>query len=235
LVLGEEGRPGIQVVTEPFIPEKSFVRSQMQATLSPRGDLTATASISTGGYNSLWYRSLLLSYRPDERRKIFEQLLSYVVPGARLLAFEHSDLEDTHLPVEITEEFEKEGFAQKAGNITLFSVPYPAQLPLPDHFADTVGQMERIHPLLTWLGRLDVHVEITVPEGMKVQLPQDVSAENAVGLFASEYALTGEGKITVTRVLQINTAEVSPEDYPLYKELINALIQDSQAMVVLMP
>ncbi|MCD6128441.1 DUF3857 domain-containing protein [Candidatus Bipolaricaulota bacterium] len=235
LVVGDGDRPGLQVVTDPFRPGDSFVRSHVQAVLSGEGDLKATASISTGGFDSVWYRSILLSYRPGERRKVFEQLLNYTVPGGRLVSFDHSDLEDTHKPVEITEEFEKDGFAQKAGTVMLFSIPYPAQLPFPDYFADEVGQEARIHPLITWPERVEVHVEITVPEGLKVQLPQGVSVENSVGFFQAEYALTEEGGISASRILQINVAEVSPEDYPLYKELINAMIQDSQAMVVLIP
>ena len=235
LVVGDGDRPGLQVVTDPFRPGDSFVRSHVQAVLSGEGNLKATASISTGGFDSVWYRSILLSYRPGERRKVFEQLLNYTVPGGRLVSFDHSDLEDTHKPVEITEEFEKDGFAQKAGTVMLFSIPYPAQLPFPDYFADEVGQEARIHPLITWPERVEVHVEITVPEGLKVQLPQGVSVENSVGFFQAEYALTEEGGISASRILQINVAEVSPEDYPLYKELINAMIQDSQAMVVLIP
>ena len=235
LVLGTEDQPGLQVLTDPFRPEESFVKTELQATLSPAGDLSATASISIGGFSSLLYRSILLSYRPEERRKIFEQLLNYVVPGSRLLSFEHSDLEDTHLPVTITEEFERAGFAQKAGSIMLFPIPYPAQLPFPGYFADEVGQEARIHPLITWPQRMEVYVELTVPEGMKVQLPEAVTVENALGLFKSEYALMEEGKITALRVLQVNVDQVSPEDYPLYKEIINAMIQDSQALAVLMP
>jgi len=235
LVVGDGDRPGLQVVTDPFRPGDSFVRSHVQAVLSGEGDLKATASISTGGFDSVWYRSILLSYRPGERRKVFEQLLNYTVPGGRLVSFDHSDLEDTHKPVEITEEFEKDGFAQKAGTVMLFSIPYPAQVPFPDYLADQVGQQERIHPLITWPERVEVQVEITVPEGLKVQLPQGVSVENSVGFFQAEYALTEEGGISASRILQINVAEVSPEDYPLYKELINAMIQDSQAMVVLIP
>ncbi len=235
LVVGDGDRPGLQVVTDPFRPGDSFVRSHVQAVLSGEGDLKATASISTGGFDSVWYRSILLSYRPGERRKVFEQLLNYTVPGGRLVSFDHSDLEDTHKPVEITEEFEKDGFAQKAGTVMLFSIPYPAQVPFPDYLADQVGQQERIHPLITWPERVEVQVEITVPEGLKVQLPQGVSVENSVGFFQAEYTLTEEGGISASRILQINVAEVSPEDYPLYKELINAMIQDSQAMVVLIP
>ena len=235
LVLGAADRPGLEVTTDPFIPEASFVKSTVEAVISPEGDLEATASITTGGFGSVWYRSLLLYYRPEERRKIFEQLLSYVVPGGRLLSFDYSDLEDTHQPVTITQRFEKAGFAQKAGAMLLFSIPYPAQVPFPDYFADEVGQETRIHPLITWPERVEVQVVITIPEGMKVQLPGNVTVENDIGLFTAEYALTEEGKIVVTRVLQVNNAEVSPEKYPLYKEIISAMLEDAQAMAVLMP
>lgn len=37
------------------------------------------------------------------------------------------------------------------------------------------------------------------------------------------------------RVLQIDTDELSPEAYPLYKEVISSLLEDAQAIVLLMP
>jgi len=117
----------------------------------------------------------------------------------------------------------------------LFSIPYPAQLPFPDHFADEVGQEARIHPLITWPERMEVQVKMAIPEGLKAQLPQSVYIENSVGLFKVECYLTEDGSIAASRILQMSVAEVSPEDYPLYKELINAMSQDSQAMVVLTP
>lgn len=235
LVTGTENQPGKQIVTDPLAPEDSFVESEVHATLSPEGDLDATAQIATGGFDSVWYRSLLLSYRPEERRKLFEQLLNYVISGARLLAFEHSDLDDTHVPVRITERFTKEGFAQKAGPLLLFSIPYPAQVPFPGYFADEVGQEERLHPLITQPGRMEVRIWLDIPEGMKVQLPQDVAVENAIASFKAHYTLTDEGEIMVVRAFQVNTDEVSPDDYPLYKQVINALLEDAQAVVVLMP
>ena len=117
----------------------------------------------------------------------------------------------------------------------LFPVPYPAQFPFPDYFSDKVGLEERTHPLITTPERAEVRTWLKIPEGVRVQLRQDVEVKNEVASFETHYTLTEEGEILVVRVLQIDTDELSPEAYPLYKEVISSLLEDAQAIVLLMP
>jgi transglutaminase-like putative cysteine protease len=232
LIVGKEDKPGIIVETDPYVPEKTYVKSETQASISEDGDLTATAKIITGGDNDLWYRSLLLSYRPDERRNLFGQILSAVIPRAQITSLDNSDLDDTYTPVTVTEAFKKEGFAQKAGGMLLFAAPYPAQLPFPSFFSDEVGQTSRKYPLMTVPERMETQTWITIPAGMSAQLPEDKTVKNEIASFSAHYELTGD-KILATRVFQVNTDEVPPAKYPLYKEAVDAMLEDANAMIVL--
>jgi len=234
LVLGDEDRAGVIVATDPFVPEKTYVKSETHATVSPDGDLEATAKIETGGDNDLWYRSILLSYRPDEREDLFGQILSAVIPRAQLTALDYSDLDDTHTPVTVTEGFKKDRFVQKAGGMFLFPAPYPAQLPFPSFYSDAVGQDARTYPLMTVPERVEVRTWITIPAGMTVQLPEDTDVANEVASFSAHYSVT-DGEILAVRILQVNTNEVSPEKYPLYKKVIDAMLEDANAMIVARP
>ena len=232
LVLGKRGEPGRVVTTDPVVPDKTSVVSETQAIISQTGSLTATSTIRTGGDDDLWYRDLLLWRRPDERENLFGQVLSAVIPRARLTSLQVSGLDDPHVPVIVTQAFEKGGFAQAAGGMLLFPVPYPAQLPYPDYFSDEVGQSSRRYSLMTVPERLQVETWITIPAGMTAQLPQDKDVANAVASFSAHYSLV-DGQIHALRVFQTNVLEVSPEDYPLYKQAIDAMLEDAGDMAIL--
>ena len=234
LVLGDTDQPGLMLETDPFVPEDTYVESETHATISPEGDLEATAKIETGGDDDLWYRSLFLSYRPKERENLFGQILAAVIPRAELTALDYSDLDDTHVPVTVSQAFKKEGFAQKAGKMFLFPAPYPAQLPFPAFYSDAVGQKARTYPLMTTPERVEVKTWIMLPAGMSVQLPDDTDVTNEVASFSSHYSFDN-GEILAARIFQVNTDEIAPEDYPLYKGVIGAMIEDANAMIVAKP
>ncbi len=232
LVLGKVDRPGLVVTTDSVVPAQTSVASVTKATVSKAGGLTATATIATGGDDDLWYRDLLRARRPDERENLFGQVLSAVIPRAQITSLSFSGLDDPHTPITVTQAFKKDGFAQKAGGMLLFPVPYPAQLPFPGYFSDEVGQPTRRYPLMTVPERLQVETWVTIPAGMSVQLPQDKDVANAVASFSAHYELSG-GVIHAIRIFQTNVAEVSPAAYPLYKQAIDAMLEDAADMVVL--
>jgi hypothetical protein len=114
----------------------------------------------------------------------------------------------------------------------LFAAPYPAQLPFPSFFSDEVGQTSRKYPLMTVPERMETQTWITIPAGMSAQLPEDKTVKNEIASFSAHYELTGD-KILATRVFQVNTDEVPPAKYPLYKEAVDAMLEDANAMIVL--
>lgn len=73
-----------------------------------------------------------------------------------------------------------------------------------------------------------MRVWLDIPEGMKVQLPQDMAVESAIANFEAHYNFTDEREIMAVRTFEINTDEVSPEDCPLYKQVINTLLEDAR-------
>jgi len=234
LVLGQEDQSGIIVTTDPYVPEKSYVKSETHATLSAEGNLEAKARIDTGGEEDLWYRGFLLSYRPDERENVFGQILGAVIPRGQLTSLDYSNLDDNHTAVVINETFKKDGFAQKAGGMFLFPAPYPAQIPFPSIYTDQVGQDTRTYPLMTVIERVKTTTSIEVPAKANVQLPQDQDIANEIASFSAHYSFDN-GTITATRIFQINDNPVSPEKYPLYKKVIDAMLEDANAMILMKP
>ena len=234
IILGKKDQPDLITTTYPFDADVNYVKSNVQAALSADGNITATATIATGGNYNLGYRNLLLSYRPDERQKLFGQVLNLVVPGAQLTSFDYSDLNDTHTPVTLTEKFSKNGFAQSAAGMLLFAAPYPAQIPYPRYFSQAIGQETRTYPLMNLPKLIEEQVAITVPAKMSVQLPDNVSVTNAIGSFSARYTYAAD-VITVTRVLRVVKNEIPPDQYQLFKAIVQAALKDANAMIVAKP
>ena len=232
IILGKKDRPGLITTTDPFDPMATYENSDVHAALSSAGDLHATAVVFTGGDDSLEYRDLLLSYRPNEREKLLGQVLNMAIPGAVLASLSYSDLNDTHIPVRLTMKFTKSGFAQSAAGMLLFPTPCP--IPFSAYFSSMIGQKTRTYPIMNIPKVAQEQVSLTVPGGMNVQLPSDIHVTNTVGSFTSHYVFT-DGKITVTRMFKLVPYEIQPSEYPLFKEVVQALIKDLNAMIVLKP
>ena len=134
----------------------------------------------------------------------------------------------------ISEGFKKDGFAQKAGGIFLFPAPYPAQIPFPAVYADMVGQDTRSYPLMSVPERIETTTHIEIPAGMTAQLPQDKEISNDIASFGVHYSFDN-AKITATRILQVNTNPISPGKYPLYKKVVDAMLEDANTMIIIKP
>ena len=69
---------------------------------------------------------------------------------------------------------------------------------------------------------------------MTDQLPQDNGIANEIASFSVHYSFDN-GTITATRILQVNTNPISQEKYPLYKKVIDAMLEDANAMILMKP
>ena len=232
LVSEDPAAVGAQVYTGASDASESIVRCELAGTLDDEGLLSLRADTTTSGDYDIAYRSVLTYYRPSERRDLFAWLADLAMSQSRLIDSEYSDLEDNHVPVTVRIDLEKTRAVQWiSGGIGLMALPYGPAFPFVDDFAEAVVAPERTHPLLTMVSQIEHAGRIDVGPLTIRELPEAVSVTNDVGHFRSQYALKGT-EIVYERVLRIDVAEVPPEQYAQYRELIGAMLEDAEAMVV---
>jgi transglutaminase-like putative cysteine protease len=233
LVTEDPAALGVRVYTGEFRASESMVQCSLAGSLTPDDLLTLEAEVDASGNYDVAYRRIVLNYRPSEREDLFAVFADLAVPQSTLLDYEYSDLDDTHTPVNLRIGLEKERFVRWiAGGLGLLSLPYGPAFPFPEYFSDTIVLAERTYPLLTLVSRMELHAGIDVGDRRVAELPADVLVDNRVGSFRSSYALEGS-TIVYERALQFDVPEILPEDYPLYQGLIQAMLEDVEAMAVL--
>lgn len=234
LVVSEDpSRLSARVDTAAPIASESVVRCTLTGSLESDDLLELSAAIETSGDMDIQYRDVLLYYRPSERADLFAALVDFAIPQAFLIDYDHSDLNDTHAPVTVALDLEKERAVRWiSGGLGLLSLPYGPAFPFPDDFAGDIVLSERTYPLLTLVMRIELMARIDLIDRGVAELPEDVNVENEVGTFTATYGIDGRS-IVYKRTLQIDLPAVSPEQYPLYQELIRAMVEDAEALAVL--
>jgi len=233
VVSDDPSQLGARVDTGAPVASDSVVRCTLTGSLGSNDLLALSAAIESSGEMDIQYRDVLLYYRPSERADLFAALVDYAIPQAYLIDYDHSDLDDTQTPVTVALDLEKERAVRWiSGGLGLLSLPYGPAFPFPDDFAGDIVLSERTYPLLTLVMRIELIARIDLIDRGVSELPEDVSVENEVGTFAATYGIDGRS-IVYERTLQIDLPVVSPEQYPLYQDLIRAMVEDAEALAVL--
>jgi transglutaminase-like putative cysteine protease len=233
LIGGGIEQSGLFVETGRLLPVENLVDCELMGVVSEEGTLTATAEIRPTGDWGLQCREMLSYYRPYERRDLFESMLDFAIPQARLTDFEYSDPNALHSPIQITLEFEKNRFVQTLpGGSRLVPLPYAPSIPIPADYAEFVIAEKREYVLLEIPTILKLAGRLTLPSGTSVVLPEDCHFENPVGSFHATYEFV-EGRLVYQRTFQLNLSEIPASDYPLYRELILTMLEDAEAVAVL--
>jgi len=224
---------GATVDTGASMSEESVVRSTLTGSLLENDLLSLRADVKATGDFDIEYRDLLLYYRASEREGLFAALADYAIPQCFLVDFDYSDLDDTHAPITFWLDIEKERFVRWiSGGIGLLELPYGPAFPFPDEYSDTILLDERTHPLITTASQIELHARIDVGSHQVSELPENVWIENEIGSFSATYT-SEEGIVIYDRVQRIELAEISLREYPLYQDLILAMLEDAEALVVL--
>jgi len=214
-------------------PQDHLVRCTLEGVLTDEDALELKAHVETHGDNDMGMRDLVSYYRPAERENLFAAIVDFSWPQATLDQFTTSDLSDLYTPFTYDVQYQKRGAVRWiTGSTGLLPLPYAAAIPLPADYSELVISQSRQHPLLTPCERIELHASIELGAHHVDELPPNVLLENEIGSFQANYRL--EGKIlSYERALVIYVNQVPADLYPLYREVILAMLEDAEAMAVL--
>ncbi len=211
-------------------PDRAVLRAGLEASVSPDGKLVGSVHIVARGGADMAYRRLLRLFPGMPLSEILAEMISLQASSTEVRRVETSDPTDPHVPLTVELRFAMEGAGLRTGNVLFLPLPYPPGL-LPSLMAlsDTARLKHRKYPLVTSPLELEFEVELHLPEGVLVRLPEPADVENPVGEFHAHYQLSPDGKTVVgKRDLWIKRYCVRTEDYPLYRKLILSVIDDAQ-------
>ncbi len=223
-LVAREGGDRLRTTPSPSAA-RNAVRISDSGTLERDGALVVESKVSFGGINDNAYRGALLGRRRDQRRRLFERIVSAAAPGAELLQCEilPEDLQDTSRPLEVRllaryPEALIRGETRISAAVPMLS----RSMGFANWILEGCTSLEsRRFPLLvmsTAMVEEDARLRLGDAVGDAVSLPGGESSEGAYG-FGLEAAFSN-GVLSVRRRLAVNSVEFSPGEYQELREAI---------------
>jgi len=228
-------REGIITETPPHKYNLTKVNTELKAVLNKEGDIEVTIDIKPQGKWTYVYRSLFQSYDKNEKRELFQQVLSQDISGATLEEIENSDPEDNFSPFRLHIKYKKSEYASQTAGMIIFKVPKLLRIPFSKNFSYYTSKEaeRRRYPVLMTASTYNDRIIINTPEDSGVKLPEDKDVENDVAAYNSSYS-KDNGQIIITRKFQVKTNILDvKEPYVQVKKVIEVMRSDEEEQIVI--
>ena len=216
LVATPEGEP--LHVSQVYPASRNAVTVRSTGTLEEGGSLAVESRISFSGIDDNAYRTAFLRRKPEERRRIFGNILRNLCGSADLVSFElePKDLRDTTKPLAAKLTFRTRDAAIEGGTRTEFTVPFLSRALGSANWmlsGNTSLDKRRFPLVVDSTAMVDEKVEIALGDGFSGDpaLPEDDSIEGPYS-FSRTYSVR-DGRLSATRRLSVDAVEFSPAEY----------------------
>ena len=226
-VIGEARGEFVDIPVYP--PESNRLIVDLRITLNESGGLHGKMCVDTSGQYNLETRSQYKPVHPAEWKDTFAAELNSQFPGVEINRATISDLTDLTSPVHVEIDFVVEKYVKRInGNLLL---PLPS-----DEFTDYAqffAASERKYPLeFSYPFQMEKTVRITLPEGWKVSLPDDLQAAHNFASVDRRYKSEGN-EIRYKLQFTLKNPIISPEDYPSAKRFFESLVREDGTQLIL--
>ncbi len=209
------------------------------STLKPGGQVEGAFTVTGTHFADQRLRRFVVHGGAPDRRARFEKWAGNISPEAEVLEItdDYAALRDVTKPVAYTVKYRIPGYWLAVGNQIRFAPPvshHPVREQAIIPYWGTAGKKRRSQPLFLWSTREVVLRErIALPAGYKVKsLPRAVHIENTAAMLKAEWRQEGDG-LVFEAVAQSRMRTVPPENYPGFKEVVDAVLTLAGKEIVL--
>jgi len=205
--------------------EENSLHIDTKGTLGKDGAAVVETAISFSGINDTIYRNALLRRTPDERRRYFERVVSFVSPGAELLSFElfPENLADSSKPFSAKFKAKLPEVALEGDSLFEVAPPFfSGFMGLADRVLDGETSLEKRRFTLEVFStaRTDEKIELEIPDsfGEAESLPKRTDRKGQYA-YLRDSSLDGR-TLVFERSLAVNTLEFKPPEYSAMLEAV---------------
>jgi hypothetical protein len=200
---------------------------QVQATLGPAGELTATIVHNRGGERASAERQLFATLPRDDYRRLLETEVRRQIPGATLTLGTVTD-DAANNQFAMTLRVEATAYAQVVQKLLLVRPPQLIRLNLA-----TIGSGVRRTPIIIEPLEERDALDIALPPGTSVdELPEPRALETAFGSFSVRWE-AGDGRVTRTLSLRLRRTRMPPDAARDVRTFFEAFREAEQLPLVL--
>lgn len=226
LVARPEGETLLTSPVQP--PEANAVRVDTKATVSRDGSMMLESRIDFTGVNDNIYRSALLRRKPEERRKVFENAVRNVMPGAELASckIEPADLQDTAAPLAVFLSARIPEAVIRGKNRSELALPLLSRSLGSANWVlsgKTSLEKRRFPLVVDSTAMVDEKLEIDIGDmAFKPHfLPSDEKIDGSYSYLRK--CEVKDGVLSVRRTLSLGAVEFSPDEYLELREKIKSV------------
>jgi len=208
-------------------PEENKLVTEMEIKIYKDASIKANIEITTSGATDMEFRSFKY-IKPARRKQIIENWINSLAPGAKLIDYRFSDLEDYETPVKLNVVFFAPDYLKKAGDVYLFTIP-GIQLETGE-----VGKEKRKYPIVFSTTSLMVDkVKVYLPKEFEIKfIPEDIHLELPYLSFISDYEIK-DGTILYEGIFKRDTTKITTSQYPEYKLFRERISRESQRQILI--
>ncbi|NCC25555.1 MAG: DUF3857 domain-containing protein [Deltaproteobacteria bacterium] len=229
---------GEPLATSPTVPaEDNMMRLATTGTLQTDGTVTARTTCRFEGINDNAYRGFFSRLDSDQRRNVFERLLTQAVPGAAMTAFtlEPTDMQDVSVPLTAEFSFTSGNLLVPVNGAALFSPPvFGQRIGMLRYLIDKTDLETRRFPLYTHVtcgSEETLDISPASGTGPFVSVPEPVFSHDH-GIFRAANATLSDGSLRSRRVFVLERTEYSPEDYAHLRHVLAEMERSDRLLPV---
>ncbi len=204
----------------PVVPaQDGLARCRTRAELLADGSLAGTLDLQLGGINDNITRNAFAAMAPQDIRRVFEERIKTLMPGARLTAFAllPKDIRDIAHPLEIHLEFKAPDAVREVADKTFLNIPWCGRgFGIANRIlAGSCGLEDRRFPLniqITCGAREDLEVKLPPTMGKLLALPASHDIDSPELRFRQSLRLEGD-TLKGQFELLLQKPEISPAGY----------------------
>lgn len=226
VIAGEKGGLSEMPITP---PDADLLERQIEATLSPLGELKGTIREVANGQTSTAFRSEVRGLSAPDYKQAIEGWLTRGATGARLVKLDQNDRQQD-AAFDLNVEFAVPNYGQlMQGRLLIFKPVVVGR-----RRAVSLTEKSRQHPIELDSGMVKETAVFTLPTGFVVdEVPEEVNMDSPFGKYTTKFEVK-EGKLHFTRMMQVNRSVISPDKYNEVKGFFAKMLEAEQSAVVLM-
>jgi len=234
VLVTDDGTGQPKITTLPLAnAQRDRIKVVSKVEVTPEGTVKGESSIVNTGVYEFIARSILSRVPKGAEEQVAAQVLNMTgQPGTG--TFKFGDVRDLSHPFTYTTQFASPNFAQMPGPGAMRVPPGLGSLSGIAGIAGALGLAKRDFPMGAFGGYKEEITTLSFPESIKITtLPKPVIKENALGKYTSSYAMEGS-TVTVKRTFEEKLAKstLTPDEFPLYRELGEAVARDFRAQIL---
>ncbi|MEW5758814.1 MAG: DUF3857 domain-containing protein [Candidatus Omnitrophota bacterium] len=207
--------------------DKNKIIYNVEIIIDQDGKAQGKREITAFGQFALFQRYWLRYSPPEVIKQVLNERLQEVATGAKLINYEIKDLYNPDKPITLTYTFNAGTILISAGNLKM--LPELATIEL-----SKVAKEKRIYPLyLGFPNTIEVRMKFKLdPSYTCKYLPQPVKNDSEWFSFEDNY-VKNNNEIEFYQKQKITAEEISIEDYPIYKKLLEGLKDQINQRIIL--